>query len=104
MQSWKRLLFVFVGAVCVIGGRPAGAQPQTFQTYRCEDGTEFIAAFYSGDKRAHLQLDGKAVALSKRVSLSGARYSRGDITLRVARTGVTLQRGKETTACTVKKP
>jgi len=81
---------------------PAGAQPQTFQTYRCEDGTEFIAAFYSGDKRAHLQLDGKAVALSKRVSLS--RYSRGDITLRIARTGITLGRGKETTTCTVKKP
>ena len=52
----------------------ASAQPQ-FQNYRCADGTQFMAGFFQYDPRAHLQLDGKAVTLAKRVALSGSRYS-----------------------------
>ena len=72
---------------------------QTFLTYRCHDGSEFIVAFYEGDKRAHLQLDGKAVALPKRIALSGSRYAKGDITLRITKTVTTLKRGKRLTEC-----
>ena len=52
-----------------------------------------------GDKRAHLQLDGKAVTLPKRISLSGSRYAKGDISLRITKTGITLKRGKRSTEC-----
>ena len=73
---------------------------QNFTTYHCRDSTEFVAAFYYGDSRAHLQLDGKAIALGKRFALSGRRYARGDTTLRFAKNGVvTLKRGRTTTEC-----
>jgi membrane-bound inhibitor of C-type lysozyme len=72
---------------------------QTFLTYRCHDGSEFVVAFYEGDKRAHLQLDGKAVALPKRIALSGSRYAKGDITLRITKMVTTLKRGKRLTEC-----
>jgi len=72
---------------------------QTFHTYRCYDGSQFILAFFEGDKRAHLQLDGRAVTLSKRISLSGTRYSKGDISLRITNAGITLKRGKQSTEC-----
>ena len=78
---------------------PALAQT-TFQTYRCADGTEFIVGFFQYDKRAHLQVDGKAVTLKKRLALSGARYSGGGVTLRTAKAGTTLKVGKRpVTAC-----
>jgi membrane-bound inhibitor of C-type lysozyme len=46
-----------------------------------------------------LQLDGKAITLPKRLSLSGSRYAKGDITLRITKTVVTLKRGKQSTEC-----
>ena len=49
----------------VVGTTNAAAQT-TFQTYRCADGTEFIVGFFQYDKRAHMQVDGKAVTLQKR--------------------------------------
>jgi len=83
----------------MVSATPAAAQ--NFVTYRCADGSEFIAGFYSGDNRAHLQLDGKAIALTKRFSLMGTRYGRGDITLTIAKDGsATLKRGGVTIACT----
>src|SRR5215470_19561778 len=72
---------------------------QTFRTYRCYDGSQFILAFFEGDKRAHLQLDGKAISLPRRISLSGSRYAKGDISLRITQTGITLRRGKQSTEC-----
>ena len=97
----RHLLITFFAAAGILAGQfPAGAQ--TFFTYRCGDGSEFIAAFYEGDSRAHLQLDGKAVALSKRMSVSGSRYAKGDTTLRITKTGTTLKRGKRLTECSVR--
>jgi membrane-bound inhibitor of C-type lysozyme len=88
------------GATGILAGQlPAYAQ---FSTYRCLDGSEFVAAFYEGDRRAHLQLDGKALTLPKRISTSGARYAKGDITLRMTKTATTLKRGKYVTECKVK--
>ena len=88
---------ISVAAGILIGQLPVFAQ--TFRTYRCYDGSQFILALFEGDKRAHLQLDGKAVTLQKRISLSGPRYAKGDISLRIAKTVVTLKRGKQSTEC-----
>ena len=61
---------------------------------------QFIVGFFQYDKRAHLQIDGKAVTLQKRVALSGSRYSGGGVTLTITKTGTTLKHGKRpVTAC-----
>ncbi len=94
----RRGASVIVGAafymINVVAGAPYAAA-KTFQTYACADGSQFVAAFYPSDpRRAHLQIDGKAVALRKGFALSGARYSGGGITLRIAKTGTTIKRGR----------
>ena len=96
MQARNSMSFVTVLAI-LAGSLPAGAQ--TFLTFHCKDGSEFVAAFYEGDRRAHVQLDGKAIALSRRLSLSGTRFVKGDITLRITKAATTLKRGKRTTEC-----
>ena len=72
----------------------ASAQTTTWQNYRCGDGSEFIVGFFQYDKRAHMQVDGKAVTLQKRVALTGSRYSGGGVTLRVTKSATTLKVGK----------
>ncbi len=67
------------------------ASAQTFQSYHCADGTRFILAFYQYDPRAYLQIDGKAIALGKRPTLFGARYSGGGITLQIGKAGTTVK-------------
>ena len=72
-----RRITIFGAALCVaaVAAAPSAALAQsTFRNYRCADGTQFIAGFFQYDSRAHLQLDGKAVTLAKRVALSGSRY------------------------------
>jgi membrane-bound inhibitor of C-type lysozyme len=99
----KRTAIVLAGAATVAlatGASPAAAQ--TFKTYGCDDGTQFIVGFFQYDKRAHLQIDGKAVALSKRIALSGSRYSGGGIVLKVGKAGATIKHGKRpVSACGV---
>ena len=47
----RHMLIAFFAAAGILADQfPAGAQ--TFFTYRCRDGSEFIAAFYEGDSRA----------------------------------------------------
>ena len=59
-------------AVCmavILASLAATAFPvsaQTFDTYRCADGTSFIVGFYPRDKRAHVQIDGQPVTLKLR--------------------------------------
>jgi membrane-bound inhibitor of C-type lysozyme len=101
MNSRKMAIF---GGVLLITGVAAGhaAVAQTsFKNYRCADGTQFIVGFFQYDSRAHLQLDGKAVTLAKRLSLSGSRYSGSGVTLRVTKAGATtLKRARRpVTAC-----
>jgi membrane-bound inhibitor of C-type lysozyme len=73
---------------------------QTFQSYRCADGTRFIAAFYPYDTRAHLQIDGGPVTLRKRLAWSGTRYSGEGVTLTITKVGVTVKHARRpTTAC-----
>jgi membrane-bound inhibitor of C-type lysozyme len=76
-------------AGAVYSSRPAAAQ--TFQTYRCVDGTQFIVGFYDGDKRAFLQIDGEPITLAKRLTVSGARYSGTGVTLTIGRAGTTVR-------------
>ena len=94
----RREILIIIGAAGIlIGHSPVFAQ--TFRTYNCYDGSQFIIAFFEGDKRAHLQLDGKATTLPKRISLSGSRYAKGAISLRITKTAITLKRGKQSTEC-----
>src|SRR3954463_13577910 len=95
----NRKIFVALGAVLSVA--PVTASAETFQTYVCADGSQFVAAVYPQDsRRAHLQIDGRAVALTKRVALSGSRYTGHGITLRISKAGTTLSRGKRpVTAC-----
>jgi len=93
----RDLITIFAAAGILINQSPVFGQ--TFRTYRCYDGSQFVLAFYEGDKRAHVQLDGKALTLPKRISLSGSRYAKGDISLRITKTAITLKRGKQSTEC-----
>ncbi|WP_439375155.1 MliC family protein [Bradyrhizobium sp. PMVTL-01] len=85
----------------IFGSRQADAQ--TFKTYRCADGTQFIVGFYDYDKRAFLQIDGEPVTLAKRLTLSGARYSGAGITLSIPKSGPTTVKHlkRPVTACAV---
>lgn len=90
---------MLAGGICY--ARQADAQ--TFQAYRCADGTQFIVGFYDGDKRAFLQIDGEPVTLAKRLAVSGARYSGGGITLSIGKAGATTVKHlkRPVTACVV---
>jgi membrane-bound inhibitor of C-type lysozyme len=100
-RAMKPAAIVLAGAAVLAATGVSPAAAQTFKTYGCADGTQFIVAFYQYDKRAHLQIDGKAVALTKRIALSGARYS-GGIVLKVGRAGTTIKHGKRpASACSV---
>jgi membrane-bound inhibitor of C-type lysozyme len=95
MKSGKTTIpGALLAAVVIFGGSAASAQTTTWQTYRCADGSEFIVGFFGYDKRAHMQVDGKAVTLEKRVALTGSRYSGGGVTLRVTKAGTTFKIGK----------
>ncbi|WP_440640030.1 MliC family protein [Bradyrhizobium sp. PUT101] len=90
---------MLAGGICYV--RQADAQ--TFQTYRCADGTQFIVGFYEGDKRAFLQIDGEPVTLAKRLAVSGARYSGAGIMLIIGKAGTTTVKHlkRPVTACAV---
>ncbi len=94
MKSGKTTIPGALLAAIVFAISPASAQTTTFQTYRCGDGSEFIVGFFGYDKRAHMQVDGKAVTLQKRMALTGSRYSGGGVTLRITKSGTTFKIGK----------
>jgi membrane-bound inhibitor of C-type lysozyme len=88
---------LFLGTVA-----SSAAWAQTsFKNYRCADGTQFVAGFFQPDSRAHLQLDGKAVTLTKRLALSGSSYSGSGITLKITKAGLTTLKlaKRPVTAC-----
>ncbi len=88
--------FVLAGTLACSGQ----ASAQTFETYRCADGTSFIVGFYQYDSRVYLQIDGRAITLKRRLSISGARYSGGGVTLVINRQGTTLRHVRRSaTAC-----
>ena len=93
-MGWAAILVAgFVAQVS-----PASAQ--TFDSYRCVDGTHFILAFYPGDKRAYLQIDGRAVTLKKSLTVSGMRYSGSNVSLVMTATGALIRHVRRPmTAC-----
>ena len=95
------VLAIVILAGGIFGERQADAQ--TFQTYRCVDGTQFIVGFYDDDKRAFLQIDGEPVTLAKWLTVSGARYSGAGITLLIGKMGATMVKHlkRPVTACAV---
>jgi membrane-bound inhibitor of C-type lysozyme len=100
MRRHKAIILAF--AALAGGTFGAGqADAQTFQTYRCADGTQFIVGFYDQDKRAFLQIDGEPVTLGKRLAVSGTRYSGAGITLTIGKTGATTVKHlkRPVTAC-----
>jgi hypothetical protein len=100
-MRWHRA--VIGGAVMFAVGFVADTSPataQTFNSYRCADGTQFILAFYPSDKRGYLQIDGHAVTLKRRASLRGWRYSGGGVNLVMTATGIRLRHARRpVTAC-----
>ncbi|MDH6262546.1 MliC family protein [Bradyrhizobium sp. BR13661] len=95
------LLGIIMLSAGISGARQADAQ--TFRTYRCADGTQFIVGFYDQDTRAFLQIDGQPATLAKRLTVSGTRYSGAGITLRIDKSGATTVKHlkRPITACTV---
>ena len=91
MDRIFQVTIVLLSAFAAAGVTSAAAQ--TLLTFHCGDGTEFVAALYPST-RAYVQLDGKSMTLSRRISLSGARYSAGDFTLRIKENSATLTRGR----------
>jgi membrane-bound inhibitor of C-type lysozyme len=98
-MNWRKIsIFGAMSFLAAAGSSPASAQ--TFQNYRCADGSQFIVGFFEYDSRAHLQIDGRAVTLAKRLTLSGSRYSGGGVTLKIGMAGITVKHAKRpTTAC-----
>lgn len=97
----NHIVFAAVVSALIAGPTPALAQTTTFQNYHCADGAEFIVAFYPYDTRAHMQIDGGAITLRRRLAFSGQRYQGNGVTLRIAGDGaVTVKRrGRRETAC-----
>ena len=70
-MNWRKA--IILAAALSAGGTLAmvpRALAQSFRTYRCTDGTQFIVAFYAYDTRAYLQIDGRPVTLARRLALS----------------------------------
>src|SRR6185312_3418353 len=92
-----RMYTIFGVALCAaaMAATSAAFAKSTFRNYSCADGAQFIVGFFQYDSRAHLQLDGKALTLPKRVALSGSRYQAKGVTLRISKAGVaTLKNAK----------
>jgi hypothetical protein len=76
------------------------ASAQTFDSYRCVDGTQFILTFYPSDKRPYIQIDGHSMKLRKSVVLPGTRYSGGGVSLVMTSAGALLRHARRpVTAC-----
>src|SRR5437764_478020 len=87
-MSWGRVIAVAVAGMTLTA---SPTPSETISVYQCADGSQFALAFYDQDTYAHIQLNGKALSLPKRLSLSGARYSASGVTLRIAKDGTTLK-------------
>ena len=101
MRKWPTIAIGWA-AIFTTGlmGQPSPGSAQTFDSYRCADGTHFILAFYPRDKRAYLQIDGRAVILNKRLTLPGRRYSGSGVSLKMTETGAVIRHARRpVTAC-----
>jgi membrane-bound inhibitor of C-type lysozyme len=80
--------------------QPLPALAQSFETYHCADGTQFILGMYPRDQRAYLQIDGRAVTLKKSLIATGRRYSGSGVGLTITARGAVLRHAlRPATAC-----
>ena len=89
MNHRRSTIFGALCGVAMAAAPPAAFAQSSFRNYRCADGAQFMVGFFQYDSRAHLQLDGKALTLPKRVALSGSRYQAKGVTLRITKAGIT---------------
>jgi membrane-bound inhibitor of C-type lysozyme len=98
----RRIIVIGAALLGVASGASPALAQTTWRNYSCGDGSQFLVGFFQYDKRAHLQIDGKAVTLDKRLWPSGSRYSGRGITLTINKTGTRLKHGKRpVTACEI---
>ena len=71
------------------GSSRGGPRRRRSRTIAAPTARSSSSGFFQYDNRAHLQLDGKAVTLEKRLALSGSRYSGGGVTLRITKAAAT---------------
>ena len=96
--GWAAIFFAGFLAGFIAWVSPSSAQ--TFDSYRCADGTRFILAFYPHDSRAYLQIDGRSVTLKKSLTISGRRYSGGGVSLVMTVTSALIRHVRRpVTAC-----
>jgi membrane-bound inhibitor of C-type lysozyme len=92
-------LTITVAVAGILAGAADSARAQNIVYYTCRDGSVFNAAFFTGERRVFLQLDGHALTLPQRLSASGKRYSKAGVTFRVKGDTATIKRGGKTTDC-----
>jgi membrane-bound inhibitor of C-type lysozyme len=87
----KRIGLSLLAASCAT----AAYAQVNFVSYQCVDGTQAVAAFYTGDNRMRLQFDGRAHTLPQRLSASGARYAKSGVSFWIKGQEATLKRPKK---------
>jgi membrane-bound inhibitor of C-type lysozyme len=85
-------------AASLLVGGTASAQPQKTFVYQCEDGTRLTVTF-PRFRFARLEMDGRTVVLTRRISASGSRYSKRRVSFWIKGREATLVRGPRSTAC-----
>jgi membrane-bound inhibitor of C-type lysozyme len=70
----------------------APASAQTFVSYSCGDGKPLAAAFFPDERGVRVQLDGKSLTLKRRVSASGARFSKSGVSFWIKDQSAMLKR------------
>jgi membrane-bound inhibitor of C-type lysozyme len=84
---------IAIALLVMLSAAPTQAQ-STFASYTCADGSNVSAAFFKGDNRMRMQLDGKSYALPQRLSASGARYAKSGVSFWIKGQEATLKRPK----------
>ena len=83
-----------------IVGLSSSASAQRYTAYECDDGAQFQVALLDTEKKAYLQLDGKALQLPKKIAYTGDRYAQGGVTFWVRGNGrVTIKRAGKVSEC-----
>jgi hypothetical protein len=100
MNGRKSIFLAMTGALAGTLAGLTAASAQTFQTYRCADGTQFIVGFYPHDTNAYMQIDGQPVTLARRPAFQGSRYTGRGVVLKLTPEGAMMRHARRrATAC-----
>jgi membrane-bound inhibitor of C-type lysozyme len=95
---WRLALVVALAGATFLCADPASAQPRKPFVYRCDDGTQ-LTVIFPRFRFAQLELDGKTIVLTRRVSVSGSRYSKRRLSFWTKGREATSMRGRRSTPC-----